>query len=98
LHDVSTLYFETDKADGFLELGVLQGTPTGATDHDRAAHRRLGVPVDGRQAFEGNKAETKTMIPTLKSFMATHQLADITDVADAGMSPKPTRTRSRTSD
>ncbi len=48
LYDVSTLYFETDKTDGFREPGVLQGTPPGATDHDRAAHRRLGVPVDGR--------------------------------------------------
>jgi transposase len=37
------------------------------------------------EAFEGNKAETKTMISTLKSFMATHQLADITVVAEAGM-------------
>jgi hypothetical protein len=27
--------------------GVLQGTPAGAADHDRAAHRRLGLPVAG---------------------------------------------------
>ncbi|WP_268234828.1 IS1634 family transposase [Nesterenkonia alkaliphila] len=36
-------------------------------------------------AFEGNKAETKTMIPVLEDFMAAHQLKDITIVADAGM-------------
>lgn len=36
-------------------------------------------------AFEGNKAETTTMIPTLTSFMAAHRLADVTVVADAGM-------------
>ena len=36
-------------------------------------------------AFEGNKAETKTMLPVIKSFMAAHQLPDLTVVADAGM-------------
>ncbi len=36
-------------------------------------------------AFEGNKAETKTMIPVLQDFMSTHRLEDITVVADAGM-------------
>ena len=37
------------------------------------------------QGFEGNKAETETMLPVLSSFMAAHQLADVTVVADAGM-------------
>src|SRR5262249_34021315 len=37
------------------------------------------------QAFEGNKAETATMLPTLQAFMAAHRLTDITVVADAGM-------------
>jgi len=37
------------------------------------------------EAFEGNKAETKTMLPTITSFMAAHQLTDVTVVADAGM-------------
>ena len=36
-------------------------------------------------AFEGNKAETKTMLPVIKTFMAAHQLPDVTVVADAGM-------------
>jgi hypothetical protein len=37
------------------------------------------------QAFEGNKAETATMLPVVRSFMAAHGLADVTVVADAGM-------------
>ncbi|MBP2369865.1 hypothetical protein JOF36_005561 [Pseudonocardia parietis] len=37
------------------------------------------------EAFEGNRAETATMLPTLRAFMAAHQLEDITVVADAGM-------------
>jgi transposase len=36
-------------------------------------------------AFEGNKAETITMLPVISAFMAAHQLPDVTVVADAGM-------------
>jgi len=36
-------------------------------------------------AFEGNKAETTTMLPTIRSFMKAHQLPDVTVVADVGM-------------
>jgi transposase len=36
-------------------------------------------------AFEGNTAETATMLPTIQAFMKAHQLPDVTIVADAGM-------------
>lgn len=36
-------------------------------------------------AFEGNRAETRTMLPVLEAFMAAHQLPEVTVVADAGM-------------
>jgi hypothetical protein len=36
-------------------------------------------------AFEGNRAETKTMLPVIEKFMAAHRLPDVTVVADAGM-------------
>ncbi|TLP70512.1 IS1634 family transposase, partial [Nesterenkonia sphaerica] len=84
LFDVSTLYFETDQGDGFRESGFSkerrlepQITIGLLTDAD-------GFPLK-ITAFEGNKAETRTMIPMLEDFMATHQLKDITVVADAGM-------------
>jgi len=35
--------------------------------------------------FEGNKAETKTLIPVLTSFQERHGIADMVVVADAGM-------------
>ena len=41
--------------------------------------------ASSRQAFEGNKAETRTMLPVITAFMTAHQLADVTVVADAGM-------------
>jgi transposase len=36
-------------------------------------------------AFEGNKAETKTVLPVIGASMAAHNLPDVTVVADAGM-------------
>jgi hypothetical protein len=36
-------------------------------------------------AFEGNRAETKTMLPVIEKFMAARNLPDVTVVADAGM-------------
>jgi hypothetical protein len=84
LYDVSTLYFETDEGDGFREPGfskerrlepqITIGLLTGAD----------GFPLMV-SAFEGNRAETKTMLPVIEAFMAAHQLPDVTVVADAGM-------------
>jgi transposase len=36
-------------------------------------------------AFEGNKAETATMLPVINAFKTAHGLTDVTVVADAGM-------------
>jgi hypothetical protein len=84
LYDVTTLYFETDTGDGFREPGfskerrlepqITVGLLTDAT----------GFPLSV-QAFEGNKAETATMVPVINAFKAAHQLSDVTVVADAGM-------------
>jgi hypothetical protein len=35
--------------------------------------------------FEGNKAETRTLIPVLQAFQERHGLHDVVVVADAGM-------------
>ena len=37
------------------------------------------------EAFEGNKAETATMVPVINAFKTAHRLTDVTVVADAGM-------------
>ena len=36
-------------------------------------------------AFEGNRAETKTIIPLVQRFVAAHGIAGVTVIADAGM-------------
>jgi hypothetical protein len=84
LHDVSALYFEAHEGDGLREPGfskerrlepqVTIGLLTGSD----------GFPLM-LSAFEGNRAEAKTMLPVIGKFMAAHQLPDVTVVADAGM-------------
>jgi len=84
LYDVSTLYFEIDEGDGFREPGF-------SKERRLEPQITIGLLTDASgfplmvEAFEGNKAETLTMLPTIRSFMAAHQLTDVTIVADAGM-------------
>jgi hypothetical protein len=84
LYDVSTLYFETDTADEFRKPGF-------SKERRLEPQITIGLLTDVTgfplmvQAFEGNKAETTTMLPVLRAFMAAHGLPDVTVVADAGM-------------
>ncbi len=84
LYDVSTLYFETDRADGCREPGF-------SKERRLEPQITLGLLTDAAgfplqvEAFEGNKAETKTMLPVIEAFKKAHDLADVTVVADAGM-------------
>jgi len=54
-------------------------------------HITLGLLTDASgfpltvEAFEGNKAETATMLPVINAFKTAHHLTDVTVVADAGM-------------
>jgi hypothetical protein len=84
LYDVSTLYFETDAGDGFREPGF-------SKERRLEPQITIGLLTDAAgfplmvNAFEGNTAETSTMLPTIRAFMHAHQLPDVTVVADAGM-------------
>jgi Transposase DDE domain len=84
LFDVTTLYFETDAGDGFRESGF-------SKERRLEPQITIGLLADQHgfplmvSAFEGNKAETRTMLPVIEAFMAAHQLPDVTIVADAGM-------------
>lgn len=84
LYDVSTLYFETDQGDGFREPGY-------SKERRLEPQITIGLLTDAAgfplmvEAFEGNKAETHTMIPTITAFKDAHRLGEVTVVADAGM-------------
>ena len=84
LYDVSTLYFETDEGDGFRESGFSKEGRLEPQITIGLLTGQDGFPLMV-SAFEGNKAETKTMLPVIESFMAAHDLPDVTVVADAGM-------------
>ena len=84
LYDVTTLYWETDTADGLRQPGYSK---------ERRLEPQLTVglltTVDGFplviQEFEGNRAETRTLLPVLGQFQLMCPSAKITIVADAGM-------------
>jgi hypothetical protein len=84
LYDVTTLYFETDTGDGFREPGF-------SKERRLEPQITVGLLTDSTgfplmvNAFEGNKAETATIVPVLQDFQMLHGLADVTVVADAGM-------------
>ena len=84
LYDVSTLYFETDEGDGFREPGFSKERRLEPQITIGLLTGQDGFPLMV-SAFEGNKAETKTMLPVIQAFMAAHDLPDVTVVADAGM-------------
>lgn len=84
LYDVTTLYFETDEGDGFRESGF-------SKERRLEPQITVGLLADATgfplmvNAFEGSRAEARTMIPVLTQFMAAHRLPEVTVVADAGM-------------
>ena len=84
LYDVTTLWFDTDTGDGFREPGY-------SKERRLEPQITVGLLTDqtGRplmiDAFEGNRGETKTIIPVVTRFVNTYGIAGVTVVADAGM-------------
>ena len=78
------MYFETDEGDGFREPGF-------SKERRLEPQITVGLLTDVRgfplqvHAFEGNTAETKTIVPVIQAFAAAHGLPEVTVVADAGM-------------
>jgi len=84
LYDVSTLYYEIHEGDGFREPGF-------SKERRIEPQITIGLLTDANgfpllvNAFEGNKAETTTMLPVIKDFLRGHRLRNLIVVADAGM-------------
>jgi len=84
LFDVTTLYWETDRGDGFREPGYSK---------ERRLEPQITVGLLARQdgfplmvdAFEGDQAETKAMLPVIRAFQKAWKVGPVTVVADAGM-------------
>jgi len=84
LYDVTTLWFETDTGDGFREPGFSKERRLDPQITVGLLTDVTGMPLM-IDAFEGNRAETKTIIPLVQRFVSAHGIAGVTVVADAGM-------------
>jgi transposase len=84
LYDVTTLYFEVQEADKYRKPGM-------SKERRLEPQIIIGLLVDqngfplGLQSFEGNKAETKTLLPVIQDFLMQNGLTKTTIVADAAM-------------
>lgn len=84
LYDVTTLYFEVQKEDGYRSPGLSKERRLEPQITVGLLVDRTGFPLEV-QSFEGNRAEVKTIIPVLQDFKDRHRLKDITVTADAAM-------------
>ncbi|MBI4215718.1 MAG: IS1634 family transposase [Parcubacteria group bacterium] len=84
LYDVTTLYFEAQQEDSYRKPGL-------SKERRLEPQIVIGLLVDqsgfplGLHSFEGNTAETKTMLPVIEAFCSQHRVRQITVVADAAM-------------
>jgi hypothetical protein len=84
LYDVTTLYFEAEKEDDLRKVGYSKERRVDPQIVVGLLVDRGGFPLE-IGCFEGNKAETLTILPVVKQFQARHGLAGMVVVADAGM-------------
>jgi hypothetical protein len=96
LYDVTTLYFEMQEEDDYRKSGM-------SKERRLEPQILIGLLVDqsgfplGLHSFEGNTAETNTILPVLKAFKNQHSLNDITVVADASMLSRKTSNSTKNS-
>lgn len=84
LYDVTTLYFEAEKEDGLRKVGYSKERRVDPQIVVGLLVDASGFPLE-IACYEGNKAETATIIPVVKAFQDRHGVADMVVVADAGM-------------
>jgi hypothetical protein len=84
LYDVTTLYFETDEEDETRKVGYSKERRVDPQVVVGLLVDKTGFPLDVH-CFEGNTAETHTIIPVLDAFRARHGVENMLVVADAGM-------------
>jgi hypothetical protein len=84
LYDVTTLYFEAEKEDDLRKVGYSKERRVDPQVVVGLLVDRRGFPLE-IGCYEGNKAETLTIVPIVKAFAERHGIADMVVVADAGM-------------
>ncbi|WP_246956702.1 IS1634 family transposase, partial [Brachybacterium sp. Marseille-Q7125] len=84
LYDVTTLYFEAENEDALRKVGYSKERRVDPQIVVGLLVDRQGFPLE-IGCFEGNHAETRTILPIIRQFQARHGIADMVVVADAGM-------------
>ena len=84
LYDVTTLYFETEREDDLRKVGYSKERRVDPQVIVGLLVDRAGFPLQVG-CWEGNKAETTTIIPIVEAFQAAHGIEELVIVADAGM-------------
>ena len=84
LYDVTTLYFEAQNEDELRKVGMSKERRVDPQIQVGLLVDPTGFPLEVH-CFEGNKAETRTLIPVLEAFQSRHGVRDMVVVADAGM-------------
>jgi hypothetical protein len=84
LYDLTTLHFETDVEDRLRKVGMSKERRVDPQVTVGLLTTGSGFPL-AVHLFEGNKAETKTLVPVLTGFAARHHVDKVVVVADAGM-------------
>lgn len=81
---MTTLYFEATDEDDLRKVGMSKERRVDPQIVVGLLVDSSGFPLE-IHCFEGNKAETLTLIPVLRSFQDRHGTRDMVVVADAGM-------------
>jgi hypothetical protein len=86
LYDVTTLYFEAENEDELRKVGYSKERRIDPQIVVGLLVDRTGFPLEVG-CFEGNTAETTTLVPIITTFAARHDLTDrpMVVAADAGM-------------
>ena len=86
LYDVTTLYFEAENEDELRKVGYSKERRIDPQIVVGLLVDRTGFPLEVG-CFEGNTAETTTLVPIITTFASRHELGDTPMViaADAGM-------------
>jgi hypothetical protein len=92
MYDCTTLHFEISDEDTELKPGAKPLRKVGMSKEHRVDPQvQVGLLVDPSgfplevHLFEGNTAETTTLLPVLKKFQERHGVTGLVVVADAGM-------------
>ena len=82
--DLTTLHFEVTDEDELRKVGR-------SKEHRIDPQVTVGLAVSAEgfpleiAMFEGNRAETKTLVPVIEQFKTRHKVTELVVVADAGM-------------